>query len=128
MYCSFCGRKLPKDEGCTCCRAVSARNENPYYRDRKSLFQTGTPEEFDHAHNVTYKTDSFGKFDSCEYGGEDYHTRPESYQSFSNNPLAPSNSQATNSINTGNNQNVGCGLMITSFIIFIVFILAILGF
>lgn len=90
MYCAFCGKKLPDNEGCTCCRAVAARNDNPNYRDRKTIFKIGEPLEFDHGHeNYKYKTDEHGKLDSCQYGGQDQHTRPaNTYSSATKSPSA----------------------------------------
>ncbi|MDD6101687.1 MAG: hypothetical protein PUB67_01075 [Clostridiales bacterium] len=79
MYCSFCGRKLPDNEFCTCCRAVTAHNLNPGSGRNVSLFQTGTEEQFDHAHKTPYVTNQYGKLDSCKYGGSDSHSPQKSY-------------------------------------------------
>lgn len=117
MYCSFCGRELPKGEGCTCCRAVSERNNNPNYKDKKSFFRTGTPEDFNHTHAVNYKTDEFGKFDSCQYGGEDHHTRPSTYTTTTTTrpnvtrPTVANNRVVTNTKSgaNSNQKQSGCG-------------------
>lgn len=105
MYCAFCGRELPDGEGCTCCRAVSARNDNPNYRDRKTFFQVGTPLDFDHGHeSYSYKTDSHGKLDSCQYGGQDEHTRPGTYVTSASH-TSPASTERMASLTQRSNSN-----------------------